>query len=718
MARPSAAKSSRASAAPPPRSTPRSIWFGAALVVAALAAGAWWWQRGPAFVLPSNSDENVLLVTIDTLRADALGSYGGPAATPNLDALAAHGARFMFAHAATVLTLPSHATILTGLEPYQHGIRNNEGYRLPPQTATMATRLKSLGFATGAFVGAFPLTRRFGLAVGFDVYDDRIAEVGLAANFSETERRADEVVKVANAWIDRTPGKWLAWVHVYDPHAPYQPPAEWLTRYPQQPYYGEVAWTDFALGALFDHLRALPRPTLVIVTGDHGEALGDHGEETHGVFAYESTLRIPLIIATVTPGGTRETRGRVIDAAVRHIDLLPTVLDAVGAPPDANLPGASLRDIIADGGGADRQTYFEAMMTNLARGWAPLRGVIAGHEKYIDLPIPELYDLAADPTESQNLAASSPDRIRTLAGTLKSFNVAPPDRPTDEPAAVKDALRSLGYLGTTAPARAQYTAADDPKRLIDLDRRMHDAVIAYQSGKLDDAVTMLKQVIAERPDNAEAVLDLAVTYWQAGRQADAIDALQAAMKRGVTQSDVRTKLGLSLALAGRGAQAIPLLEHTAGDDPDALNALGVAYTQAGRLPDARRTFQHLLTIDPTSGLAYEHLAAVDLTAKDPRAAEASLRRALDLDPTLTGARTDLGRLLAEAGRLPDAIEQWRRAADTDPEAYAALYNLTMALAGEGQAQDARAYGDRFVRTAPPATYAAQIAQVRRLLGGG
>jgi len=696
---------------------PRLIAVGGAVVVAgAIAAGVWWW-RNPAFVLAATPDENVLLVTIDTLRADALSAYGGPAATPNLDRLAAHGARFTFAHAASVLTLPSHATILTGVYPYQHGIRDNIGYRLGPDASTMATRLKSLGFATGAFVGAFVLEKRYGLNLGFDVYDDQIPEVGSSANFSETERRADAVVKVADAWIDRTPGKWFEWVHVYDPHAPYRPPDEWLARYATQPYYGEVAWTDYALGPLFDRLRTLPRPTLVIVTGDHGESLGEHGEATHGVFTYESTLRIPLIIATVEPGAPWEPRGRVIDSAVRHIDLLPTVLDAVGGRPDPSLPGASLRDVIAKGGGPDRQSYFEAMMTNLARGWAPLRGVLVGREKYIDLPIPELYDLASDPTEAQNLAASSPDRLRALTDVLKGTNVAPPNRPTDERMAVKDVLRSLGYVGTAAKARAQYTAADDPKRLIDLDRRMHEAVTAYEAGKLDDAVKILQQVIAERPDNAEAVLDLAVAYRQAGRDDDAIGVLQAAMKRGVTQADVRTKLGLCLGLAGRGAQAIPLLENTAGDDPDALSALGLAYTQTGRLAEARRTFQHLLAIDPTSGLTYEDLASVDLAAKELPAAEVALRHALDLDPTLTGARTDLGRLLAETGRLPEAIDAWRQTADKDPEAYAALYNLTMVLANAGRGEEARAYGERFVRTAPPTAYGAQIAQVRRLLGG-
>ena len=355
------------------------------------------------------SRSNVLLVTIDTLRADVLSSYGGPAPTPTLDALAARGARFTFAHAPSVLTLPSHTTILTGRYPYEHGVRDNSGYRVRANESTMATRLKSLGFATGAFVGAFPLERRFGLDVGFDVYDDRVGEVGSAANFSQTERRADEVVNVATQWIDHQTGPWFAWVHVFDPHAPYKPPPEWLARYPSQPYLGEVAWTDFALARLFDRLATLPQPTLVIVTADHGEALGDHGEATHGVFAYESTLRVPLIVSLVDPRNRAvRVRGVVIDAPVRHVDLVPTVLDLVGAPPDATLPGSSLRDVIAGRGGPDRPLYFEALMTNLARGWAPLRGVLAGREKYVDLPIAELYDLAADPGESRNLASGAP----------------------------------------------------------------------------------------------------------------------------------------------------------------------------------------------------------------------------------------------------------------------------------------------------------------------
>ena len=288
------------------------------VVIAVIAVGAlglavaWWTTREVSFTIAPDAERNILLVTIDTLRADAISAYGGRASTPHLDALAARGARFTFAHAHAVVTLPSHTSLLTGTYPYEHGVRDNNGYRVKPDAATLASRLKARGFATGAFVGGFPLDQRFGLNAGFDVYDDRIGETGSTVDFALPERRADAVVSSALAWTGAQPGKWFAWVHVFDPHAPYQPPDEFARRYANDPYSGEVAWTDYALGPLFDRLAGLPRQTLVIVTADHGESLGDHGELTHGIFAYEPTLRVPLIIGEVgtgSPAAATSSRG-------------------------------------------------------------------------------------------------------------------------------------------------------------------------------------------------------------------------------------------------------------------------------------------------------------------------------------------------------------------------------------------------------------------------
>ncbi len=278
-------------------------------------------RRPPQADLHPIPQQNVLLVTIDTLRADALGSYGGAAATPALDRLAADGVRFDFAHAHAVTTLSSHASILTGSYPFQHGIRDNSGYRLPPGAQTLATRLKQSGYQTAAFVGGFPVHSRFGLNLGFDVYDDHFGETGAPTEFVMPERPASAVVALARDWIagksggsGRSERPSFVWVHLFDPHAPYRPPAPFDAQYAKQPYYGEVAATDAALAPLLDQLRASAQPTLVVVTGDHGEGLGDHGELTHGLFAYEATLRVPLIVAEIGGAAGAGGAGRAGEA--------------------------------------------------------------------------------------------------------------------------------------------------------------------------------------------------------------------------------------------------------------------------------------------------------------------------------------------------------------------------------------------------------------------
>jgi len=637
------------------------------LVAAALSCAG-----GRQFTLAPNPDRNVLLVTIDTLRADALGSYGGRAATPHLDALAAHGARFTFAHAHAVVTLVSHASILTGRYPYEHGIRDNTGYRLAANEPTMATRLKARGFETGAFVGGFPLDRRFGLTPGFDRYDDRMT-TGSSSEVSERERPADAVVASALDWIGARTGKWFAWVHVYDPHEPYQPPGEFATRFASEPYLGEVSWTDAALGPLFDRLANLARPTLVVVTGDHGESLGEHGERTHSLFAYEPTLHVPLIIAEIAKDGNRAAE-RVIDTPVRHVDLLPTILESAGD--SAPGPGASLQVTIESGRGADRPIYFEAMSAAVTRGWAPLRGVLLGRNKYIDLPIVELYDLSSDPKETTNLASSKTDRARVLFETLKLFNVAPPARANVETAETIERLRSLGYIGGgSAAVREKYTDADDPKRLVEIEQMLTRGNDALRAGRVQEAAEIYRAIIQKRSDTEDAYRKLALVYWRSGRPAAAIATLELALRNGVTQSEVRIRLGQYLAEAGQPAKAIALLKDTAGSDPDALLVLGNAYTLAGRYADGEATFRRVIVADPANALAYENLGMAQLQAKDVNDAEASLRQAIYLDPSLAGAYTALGVVLANTGRTPEAIDAWKKALALDPGDTNAADNL-------------------------------------------
>ena len=674
--------------------------------------------------------QNVLLVTIDTLRADALGAYGGPAATPALDRLAADGVRFDFAHAHAVVTLPSHATLLTGQYPFQHGLRDNLGYRLATGTRTVATVLKQAGYATAAFVSAFPLHSRFGLSQGFDVYDDRFGDAGAPIEFVMPERPASAVVPLARQWIAaQGPGgaggaggegkPWFAWVHLFDPHAPYRPPPPFDVQYAGRPYYGEVAASDAALAPLLEDVRRSSRPTLVIVTADHGEALGDHGEQAHGLFAYESTLRVPLVISEVGGVGGRPNRGgEVSSVPARHVDILPTVLEATGQPALGDLPGRTLLPSAERSRGASpRPSYFEAMSAMLNRGGAPLTGVIVDREKFIELPIVERYDLAADPGERSNLAGRSAERDRTLASTLRAFASSSGQRRVEDPDAVAG-LRALGYVAGNTPAKTRFTDADDPKQLVELDRALHGAVEAFGARRVDEAVRIYQGVLAQRPDMAIAYRHLAFIQWQRGDAREAIDTLQRAVKAGVTPASIVAQLASYLADSGRAAEAVRLVEpHARRPDADAdtLNSLGIAYVRAGHREEARRVFERVLAVDPESSVPLENLGMIALERGDLADARRRFEQALRADPRSSRAHANLGVVALRAGDHAGALASWQRAVQLDPANYDAIYNLGTTLAADGRLADARPYLEQFLRTAPPAFYAKDLEEVAALL---
>jgi choline-sulfatase len=703
---------------------PSAMTAAAVIVITALSCG------GPATSadLRAIRGQNILLVTIDTLRADALSAYGGPAATPALDRLAAEGVRFDFAHAHAVVTLPSHASLLSGRYPFQHGIRDNLGYRLPPDTRTAANLLKAAGYATAAFVSAFPLHSRFGLNAGFDVYDDRFGETRAPTDFFMPERPAAAVVPLARAWINARTGAggaggtgqpWFLWLHVFDPHAPYRPPPPFDTQYSSRPYYGEVAATDAALAPLFDDVRGLARPTMVIVTADHGEALGDHGEQAHGLFAYESTLRVPLIVAETGGGSDRRRGAEVSSVPARHIDILPTILDATGQPPLTDLPGRSLLPAAErENGASPRPSYFEAMSAMLNRGGAPLTGVLAGRDKFIDLPIAERYDLAADPGEQTNLAGRSPERDRALAARLREFDAAQAgERRPESPEAIAR-LRALGYVAGAAPVKDRYTDADDPKRLVDLDAAMHRAFEAFAAQRSAEAVAIYRDVLTRRPDMAIAYRHLAFIEWQRGNPRGAVETLQRALDAHVTQPAVVAQLGGYLADTGRAADAVRLLEPLAKSpdaDPETLNSLGIAYVRAGRRDEAQRIFERVLTVYPESSVPLENLGMLALERGDLATARRQFERAKQADPRSSRAHANLGVVAARSGDRATAIAEWKRAVELDPRNADALYNAGVTLARDGQLAAARPYLEQFMRVAPPAFYEKDLKEVAALL---
>ena len=690
----------------------------AAVVIVLAVLAVRLWPRGEQAAMVRSADQNVLLITIDTLRGDALGSYGGRAATPNLDRLAAEGVRFTFAHSHAVVTLPSHTSILTGRYPFEHGVRDNAGFRLDDEAITLAEIAKQNGHATGAFVGAFPLDRQFGLAQGFDEYDDVGGREVAQGDFAFTERRAETVVSAARQWIGSQQGKWFTWVHVFDPHSSYAPPPPYDSQYASDPYAGEVAYVDHALGALLETARSSPRTTLVIVTADHGEGLGEHGEPSHGTFAYETTLRVPLIVAQVGGGPTAEGAGRVSTASVRHIDIVPTIAELLQWTADTSLPGRSL---LADEGAEPVTSYFEAMTPMIARGWAPLSGVISGRDKYIDLPVEELYGLAADPKEAQNLVAKDPERTRNLVAELRRLGAQLPGDARAESAEVRERLQSLGYVSGSAPRKAAYTAEDDPKNLVDVERLMMDGIDLHRQRRTMDAANAYRQVIARRPDMRLAYLRLGYVLWDGGAPAEAIAALRSGLVAIGPNVDLEARLGTYLAETGKAAEAIPLLERTTRADPrngEALNGLGIAYARQGQAGRALGAFNRALTANPRDVYAHENIGTVHLQQDDFAAARAAFVRALENEPRSSRAHAGLGVVARQQNRLDDAIGHWRTAVEIDSKNFDAMFNLSTALVTAGRGSEARPYMLQFVQTAPPAFYGPDIERFRQVLAAG
>ena len=673
---------------------------------------------------------NVLLITIDTLRADRLGAYGNRSGlTPVLDALAAHGVRYARAISHAPMTLPAHTAILTGLSPRVNGVRNNTTFRLDDRVPTLATFLKRAGYRTGAFVGAFVLDARFGLAKDFDEYDDRLPHAG-GASFHFSERRGDAVVKAASDWIlgrgptnpesrdtnprstnpqPRVPNPFFAWVHLFDPHTPYSAPSEF--RPGRTPYDAEVAYADAMVGRLLDALRSAGQldRTLVVVTADHGESLGEHGETTHGLFAYESTIHVPMIV------GGPAVRPAVEQNAVAHVDLVPTILDLVGVAIPGGLEGRSLAGPVP----ADRALYFEALDAYLTRGWAPLKGIVQGGWKYIDLPEAELYDLAADPAEAHNVIGRGDraDRLqKALAAMDSAMGAAAPAAPLDAEAASR--LRSLGYVGGAAAlgsTRSAPTVADDPKRLVTLNEQFNSALTSFEEGRPQDALAGFSGVLAARPDFATARTSAATVLLSQGRGREAVQLLRDAPPAERQTPQILAKLGAALRDSGDLAGAAATLEEArrAGAGSDALEDLAVVYAAQGRTDQARKTFAEAVKRNP-SATTWFNAGLFELQSRQPVAAAAAFRHAVEREPLYGEAWQALGAALASTDPA-SAVDAWRHAEPLLPRNYDLLFNLGMLTAQGAHPTDAIPYLRRFVDEAPRERYAADITRVQQQL---
>jgi choline-sulfatase len=697
--------------------TPGRLALAAPLLLAALAGpaatgcggGEGTGEPGATRHRGDKTPANLLLLTVDTLRPDALGwvreaiaERRGRSDTPVLDRLAAEGLAFPAAVAPAPLTLPSHVTMMSGLVPPRHGVRDN-GHVVGAAPALLAERLAAAGWTTAAFVSGFPLAARFGLDRGFSHYDDRFT----AGEGAWLERPAPATTAAVLAWLQRAPRPWFLWVHYYDPHYPYgatgiDVPARETGR---AAYAAEVALVDREIGRLRAALAG--QEVLTVFAADHGESLGEHGEATHGYFIYDSTVLVPLVLHW--PGRIAERRS---DRAARLADLAPTVLDLLGQPP---LPDPDGESLVAEG--ADPPpAYIETVQPWTSYGWAPLRGVRDERWKLVVAPRPELFDLAADRGESTNVIERHRAEARRLAALLRQVEA----RPTVAAAApladpeTRERLHALGYLGAAAPAsalaRAVATAAalPDPKDRLEQRSRLTAAQEALERGEVDAALALFDEVLAAEPDNRFALSRSGVALLRRGDLERAIPRLERAARGDPLAAETRSALAEALTLAGRDQEAIALWTLIVSQQPRwaaAWGNLGTSLGRAGRAADAVRALERALALEPADPARLARLAFARHAAGDLEGAIRDLRLLAErLGAERFPHRAALGLLLLRAGRTPEA-RRWLAASRAEeaeyPEARLALARL-LAAGGDreaaGRVLRAAAAGHPRVRT--------------------
>jgi arylsulfatase A-like enzyme/Flp pilus assembly protein TadD len=634
---------------------------------------------------------NVVLLTVDTLRPDALGWVAGRNPTPHLDELAAGGFRFAGAVSPAPLTLPSHASLLTGLLPRRHGLRDN-GQVLPAGGAaggppTLAEALAGHGWSTAAFVSGFPLAAGFGLDRGFDRYDDEFT----AGRGDRLERPAGATAKAALAWARTAPEPWLLWVHFYDPHDPYEPPPGLARPGPRSAYDGEVIAVDRAVGTLREGLAAAAAaPVLTVFAADHGESLGEHGEATHGFFVYQSTVAVPLVFhqpGRVAPGESA--------AAARLIDVAPTVLDLLGLPAWDGIDGISLTPLLAGRQQEVPPAYAESRRPWISYRWAPLAAVIDGGWKLIAAPRPELYDLTADSGETENLIDRERRRARALQAALREVEARPAATAatSDDPETVAR-LRALGYAaGTRAPAGEPPPGLPDPKDRIALWNLLGEAESLVERGRAREAVAKLDAVLEAEPDNPFALSRSGAALAEAGDFAAALPRLRRATEVDPDQPETRrafafalNRLGRHEEAAGEWMEAVRLQPRR----PELWVNLGGSLGLAGAPRRAVEAFRRAVEIEPEDPALLIRLAFAEHAAGDRAGAAGDLARAAELTgPDSFPHAGALGLLLADLDRPAEARPWLARSRPAEPEYAPARYRLAELLAAAGEREAAR-----------------------------
>ncbi len=687
----------------------------------------------------------VILISIDTLRSDRLPIYGyNEVETPNLDAFARDAITFERVYSHTPLTLPSHASILSGILPDQHGVRDNVGYEVPSDLVAFLPRdLRAHGYTTGGAVSAYVMRSETGIANGFDFFDDDIPFQEGAAG-GAMSRRGGETLEASRAWLRAAAAeKFFFFFHIYELHLPWEAPEPFASQF-EDPYDAEVAAADAVVGELIEELKALGvyDEAIIVVLSDHGEGLRTHGYLEHGFFLYREDIQVPLLLKLPNQqqGGTRKV------ADVQLVDVYPTLAELVGLEVDETLPGCSLLRL-PDCGGSDRVVYSESFYARLHFGWSDLASLVQGDYHYIDGPEPELYNLAEDPLETTNILREERRTYGALRKRLEDFN-----RQLDSPMEVDEQTRSrlaaLGYLSSSATdlegplpdPKAEFQALQElneariflddgdyeqaatiARQSVDANPRMVDAwdilgSALEQQEQLDEALEAYQQAMEISGPRSELILAISRVQLELGRVEEALGGIELARQAGVVNPNSLRRIGLVLVEFGRLDEALSIVEEAAEDGTaESLNALGRVLSEADRQQEAIQTLNRSLAIDPDNARAQEYLGLVHLRLGDSEQAREYSERAVELDPTLADAWNNLGAALYFLGRPEEALQAWEEAVAQDPSQYETLFNIGIKAPELGRLDQARVALRRFIETAPERQYAADIEAARQLL---
>ena len=615
---------------------------------------------------------NVVVITIDTLRADHLGCYGyQQIRTPNIDALASEGVRFERAFTPVPVTLPAHTVIFTGTYPMLSGMHDFSGNKLNPSHLTLASVLKQHGYTTAAVIGSAVLDSRFGLNQGFDFYYDHFDFNRLQeSNLEEMERPGNVVADVALDWLGKNrQSQFFLWMHLYDPHYPYRPPPPYSEQYKDRPYDGEIAFADEQVGRLLSFLKAqgLYRNSLIVLSGDHGESLGEHGEKNHGFFIYNATLHVPMIIRL--PGSPP---ARVVPEIVSLADLMPTILKVLKFDLPAQAQGLNLLPLMAGKKPEEpRNLYAETFLPRLHFNWSELRAVETEKYQFIDAPKPELYDLSQDPDETQNLypekrAVAEELRAR-LAALISQYSAGPElaeKTPLDPE--LMERLKSLGYAGFSGGGNPTISDRDlpDPKDRIQIYELISEAIADSQHGRYQESIERLSVALKTEPNAVPVHYLQGLNYYHLKEFPKAVAELQRVVELSPDYALACYQLGLAYARNDQMDEAIAALKHALDLDPTNFDAgynLGVAYLHKQMVPEAAAAFRQSITIAPDH--APSHLALGQVLLQQGRIDEAvtQLRTAAELSPQDPRTHAALAKALAARGLNSEAEEEMRKA---------------------------------------------------------